>query len=95
MSGLLDGMAKAHSQRMAAHTAMLAHLGIDPGAEDAPRLHAQLRGTLLSCARCRCPVACSAWIGYGQPGTPPWCGAGPAFDALALARAQLARCRAA
>lgn len=92
MSRLLEKMAETHSLRMAAHTAMLAHLHIDPGAEDAPLLTRELRGTMLSCARCRCPLACAAWIEEGQEGRPPWCAAGAAFDTLAVAYARL-ECR--
>lgn len=91
MSGFLEKMAEAHSLRMAVHSAMLAHLDLDPGAEDACLLTRELRGTLLSCARCRCPVTCAAWIEDGNTGCPPWCGAGSAFASLAAARARLKR----
>jgi predicted nucleic acid binding AN1-type Zn finger protein len=70
---------------MAAHTAMLQHLGIDPGPEDALRLREELRKTTLSCAHCHCPVACSAWVMDSNHGNPPWCRAASAFVVLTSA----------
>lgn len=73
MSGLLDGILITFETRMAAHEAMLAHLGLNPTQEDAPVLFDALRGTLLACGSCQCPNTCMEWQERGEVGPPDWC----------------------
>jgi hypothetical protein len=58
---------------MAAHEAMLAHLGLNPTEEDAPLLFDDLRATLLACGSCQCPKSCMEWQERGDDGPPLWC----------------------
>lgn len=73
MSGFLDHMQSTFDARMAAHEAMLAHLGLAPTEDDAPYLFDALRGTLLACGSCQCPKSCMEWQERGEDGPPLWC----------------------
>ena len=81
----LDRMASDCARRLAAHDMMLRHLGLDPGPEDAPRVIAELRGTLRACAACQTPGRCAEWCRDGWPGPPRFCQGEAAFADLARA----------
>lgn len=91
MSGLLDQMRLTFETRMAAHDAMLAHLGLAPTEDDAPLVYDALRATLLACGSCQCPKACMEWQNSGIDGPPPWCHKRGTFLELQEACAALER----
>ena len=95
MSISLDRMASDCARRLAAHDMMLRHLGLDPGPEEAPRVIAELRGTLSACTACPTPGRCAAWCRDGFDGTPRFCRGEAAFADLARALAAPGRARVA
>jgi len=94
MSTSFGGMGRRHSDRMAAHRAMMDHLAIHPADEDVTSLFADLRKTVMGCAQCVCPQACGDWVAQGHAGAPPWCNAAQAFADLNNATDRLAKARA-
>lgn len=85
MSGLLQHLSDDFDRRIAVRRHMIAHLGIVLTDDDVAGNQADVRTTLLCCARCSNPEICEGWIRQNRAGTPMFCGARDAFLRLALA----------
>lgn len=82
MTPPLSRLAQSFENRMKIRRGMLDHLGIDIGCDEAPALQAELRATLLGCARCTNTECCAFWVESARPGLPEFCRARAAFQVL-------------
>jgi hypothetical protein len=66
-------MSEDFSRRLRVRRKMMAHLGLCPTDAQCAEHRADLRETLLTCARCADPAVCEAWVAQDRPGTPMFC----------------------
>jgi hypothetical protein len=79
VSGLLQHITADFDRRLAVRRAMFAHLSIDIPEDRAAEVQADLRETLLACARCTNPGIPAGWVAQGRDGMPLFCHAREAF----------------
>jgi hypothetical protein len=93
MSGLLDSMSEDFSRRIEVRRRMMEHLGLFPTDSQCAALRAELRDTLICCARCADPAVCAGWVAQNRPGMPMFCRARETFLRLEAALARPAPVR--
>ncbi len=84
MASRLSHLLTKFDQRMKLRRRMMERLGVQPSAEQAPQVHAELKASLLACGSCQNTDVCEAWLDDHDTAEPLFCAARPALQTMAV-----------